>query len=53
MIRFDDRGKWRAKMRELRSEYKRVISLDLGVAKMRELSSDLMRELTTDERAEC
>ena len=40
-------------MRELRCEYKRVISLDLDAAKLTELSSDLMIELTTDERAEC
>ena len=40
MIRFDERGKWRAKTRELRSEYKRVISRDLDAAKMRELSSE-------------
>ena len=36
-------------MSELSAEDKRVISRDLGVAKMRELSSDWMRELTTDE----
>ena len=53
MIRFDETGKWTAKTRELRSEYKRVISRGLDAAKMREVSSDLMRELTTDERAEC
>ena len=34
------RGKWRAKTRELRSEYKRVISRDLDAAKMRELCSE-------------